>query len=72
MNIQLDTEAYSHLDKNAHALLKRMLLADPNQRITAAEALNHPYFFGIGEDEKVSSPVATSVGSHRRGGMLVL
>jgi hypothetical protein len=29
MNIQLEGEAYSGLDKDALALLKRMLLADP-------------------------------------------
>lgn len=36
MNIQLEGELYSTLDKDALALLKRMLLADPAQRTTAA------------------------------------
>lgn len=49
MNIQLDGEAYHGIDPQALALLKLMLRADPTQRITATDALSHPYFCGMGE-----------------------
>lgn len=70
MNIQLEGEAYSAIDKDAIALLKLMLLADPAQRITAEDALTHPYFCGMGEEEKVSTPVATSIGISRHGSLM--
>ncbi|KAF2068255.1 hypothetical protein CYY_010420 [Polysphondylium violaceum] len=35
------------LDEKGLALLSRMLQYDPNQRITAAAALKHPYFDGL-------------------------
>ena len=31
-------------DEDGHNLLKRMLLLNPNKRITAKQALRHPYF----------------------------
>lgn len=44
MNIQLEGERYRQLDHQAVDLLKKMLVVDPNSRITAEHALNHPYF----------------------------
>jgi len=43
------TATLPDLDMQARDLMERMLLFDPKQRITAAEALAHPYFseFGI-------------------------
>jgi cyclin-dependent kinase 6 len=45
------------LDSQARVLLERMLLFDPKQRITAAEALAHPYFseFGLSPHDISSS-----------------
>jgi hypothetical protein len=55
------------------SLLKIMLLADPKQRVTAEEALNHAYLTDITgfDDEKVSSPV-TTIASPRRKGLLIM
>jgi serine/threonine protein kinase len=47
-------------------LLQRMLVADPKHRISAAEAIRHPYFEQMGAEEaKVSSPCVTAVSKFR-------
>lgn len=33
-------------------LLKKMLCAFPQARISAKKALQHPYFYGVSEDKK--------------------
>jgi serine/threonine protein kinase len=43
-NITFDGEEYKALDPKALNLLSRMLKKLPQERITAIEALNHPYF----------------------------
>lgn len=43
-NITFEGEEYKKLDSDALNLLSRMLKKLPNERITATEALNHPYF----------------------------
>jgi len=43
-NISFEGQEYLALDGQALNLLKRMLKKNPSERITAAEALNHPYF----------------------------
>lgn len=44
MNINLVGERYDNLEPEALSLLKKMLVGNPNERITAAQALNLPYF----------------------------
>lgn len=39
MDFKLEGERYSQIDPLALDLLRKMLIADPNQRITAAMAL---------------------------------
>lgn len=64
MNFNLNTPAYEKVDKEDYDLLKRMLSEKPEERITASEALRHPYFNGFenNENEKLlNSPQLTSV-----------
>jgi len=67
MQFNLNSELYQNIDKEAMNLLRSMLEADPVKRISAHQALQHPYFYGIarGEEDKVSSPVATSVSQRK-------
>lgn len=43
-NISLDGEEYKKLDQDAVQLMGKMLKKSPQDRITAVDALNHPYF----------------------------
>lgn len=38
------SESFKEVSESAKNLLKRMLEVDPDKRITAQEALSHPYF----------------------------
>lgn len=49
-NISFDGDEYQKLDKNTLDILSRMLKKNPSERISATEALNHPYFASV-EDE---------------------
>jgi serine/threonine protein kinase len=62
MKINLEGDRYAGIDKDAMDLLKKMLLADPKQRLTASEALNHTYFFEEikKREELQKSPCLTS------------
>jgi serine/threonine protein kinase len=51
--ITFEGDEYKALDPQALGLLKRMLKKNPSERITAAEALNHPYFAESMEGEEV-------------------
>ena len=56
------TDLLADLDPQATDLLERMLTFHPNQRITAAEALAHPYFadFGLSPHDLSSSSSNTT------------
>lgn len=43
---------FSHASKDAMDLLLKMLTIDPLERITATEALKHPYFSDFNQDDK--------------------
>ena len=63
----LEKRYYGKVDKLGLNLLQRFLAMDPNERITAAEALLHPFF----EDfNGISSRPKTSVGLHKLAGQL--
>lgn len=69
MKISFEGERYSNLNPEALELLKKMLVANPKQRITANEALSHSFFRGmegLDMDEKVSSPCHTEASEKRR------
>lgn len=63
MNFNLNAPVYQKLEKEELELLKKMLAENPQERITAEEALNHPYF-SLGEnkenDKIMNSPQLTS------------
>jgi|LakMenEpi03Aug12_release.lakeMendotaPanAssembly.Ray.scaffolds.fasta_scaffold3400045_1 hypothetical protein len=47
--------------------MKRMLIQNPDERISASDALRHPYFINNGvNNDKVSTPV--TMGSYTRLG----
>lgn len=43
------------LDEDGYDLLSQMLKYDPSQRITAAKAMQHPYFASLGQQSSVSN-----------------
>ena len=51
-NISFEGKEYERLDKNALDLMIKMLKKIPQERITASEALAHPYFASMEEDEE--------------------
>lgn len=42
-------------------LLKRMLDMDPNKRIDAKEALNHPFFYSLTELKKYRKSIISKI-----------
>jgi serine/threonine protein kinase len=68
MKITFEAERYSSLNPQALELLRKMLVANPSQRITAAEALSHSFFKGMEPEmnEKVSSPCHTEASERRK------
>jgi p38 MAP kinase len=44
MKFMLEGERYQQIDPEAMDLLRKMLIADPANRITSAQCLAHPYF----------------------------
>lgn len=62
------------MDAKALSLLKRMLSVNPKERISAAEALEHPYFedqdSSFEESKKLNSPCLTKA-SQKRSGSIV-
>lgn len=64
MKFLLEGERYQNIDPQAMDLLRRMLIAEPVNRITALQCLEHPYFVNHYEDEvKIGSPCLTAVSS---------
>jgi len=51
----LEKKYLGKLSKKALAFMKQCLKMDPADRLTATEALNHPYFEGLGEGNVASS-----------------
>ena len=45
MEFDLESPKYKSIDANGMELLKKMLLEDPEQRISASEAMESPYFW---------------------------
>lgn len=52
----LDSPDYQLISRSAHSLLKGMLEKDPRKRISAADALKHPYLASEMEIERPQSP----------------
>ena len=50
-NFTFDGEDYKRLEPDAYNLLVKMLKKDPKERITAVDALKHPYFSSMDEHE---------------------
>ena len=58
----LEKRYLGKINKTALNFMKGLLCMDPNERITAAEALQHPYFEGLSE---VASRPKTSAGLYK-------
>lgn len=63
-----DAISSSELCQQSLELLERMLTFDPSRRITAAEALQHPYFRDDGYLPVTFSPTNSSSSSPSTGG----
>ncbi|KAI9257898.1 kinase-like domain-containing protein [Sporodiniella umbellata] len=64
-NYEYDEEYWSHISESAKHLIDRLLTLDPTQRITAEEALRHPWITGSKEaGPRTSTNLAPAV---RRG-----
>lgn len=53
-------EEWSVISESAKSLIKRMLTFEPAQRISAMEALTHPWFSNFEEKQKLNKKVAVS------------
>ena len=62
-NFNLDSDEYKRLEPEAHNLLVKMLKKSPQERISAAEALKHPYFSSMDEPEELEDTVEELVKS---------
>lgn len=51
-NISFEGKDYEKLDKHALDLMMKMLKKNPQERITAVDALAHPYFSSMEEEEE--------------------
>merc|ERR1712029_260534 len=47
---------YGHLDANGLDLLDKMLIYDPSKRISAKQALKHPYFDDLDKSDLPAKP----------------
>jgi serine/threonine protein kinase len=70
-SITFDGDEYQRLDANTLDLLSKMLKKNPQERINAVDALNHPYFANLDEEDEeekdkvvelVKSPEASTKG----------
>ena len=59
------SDVVPEIDPHAKDLLQKMLCFSPNRRITAHEALDHPYFSEYGYAPLSLSPASTSTTSSR-------
>ena len=73
MNIKLEGERYSNVDPQAMNLLRKMLLSNPKERVSAEEALNHEYFQSIQpeSENKLYSPCLTKASEKKGNRVLV-
>lgn len=56
-NITFEGDEYHKLDHNTLDLLSKMLKKNPLERITAIDALNHPYFANIDDEDEENDKV---------------
>ncbi len=55
----LDEPEWEHVSQDAKFLVRRLLEYNPDQRISALEALNHPWILHNANIDRVSADVAT-------------
>ena len=60
MEFDLDAPKYDSVNSQAMELLKKMLHEDPQQRISAAQAMENPFFWEIHEYNKLANTPMTS------------
>jgi len=61
-NYKLTGDKWDNIDKNSKDLIKKLLEMDPEKRISAQEALNHPFFEAFVQKRRKSVPTQKILG----------